>query len=117
MYAFFWLPQFPLAIIATNLAAGLVVGGQLTVLNSTVAWIMLVVDVFLFFGLFMWTDQVLPDTYGISKHPCFCLRKSKRTYVQNAENYANGDAAVKINGLTKRFGKFTAVDNLNLEIR
>lgn len=32
---------------------------------------MLVVDCFLYLGLFLWLDQILPNEYGIKKKPFF----------------------------------------------
>ena len=35
---------------------------------------MLALDAVLYFILYLYFDQVLPKTYGISKHPCFCFQ-------------------------------------------
>jgi len=65
----------------------------------------------------MWLDQVLPDTYGIAKHPCFCLKKRSREYRNVSNIEGDGQAAIQIKGLTKKFGQFRAVDNFSLEIK
>ena len=42
------------------------------------SWAVLILLVpFWFFG-YMYLDSVIPNTYGISKHPLFCLRKTKK---------------------------------------
>lgn len=117
MYTFFFFPQFPMAIISTQLAGAKFHPAPSVNLSPAAAWIALVIDVFLYFGLFYWLDQILPDTYGIAKHPCFCFRKKNRPDRVQHEAFGQGDAAIKIEGLTKKFGKFRAVDGLNLEIR
>jgi len=105
-----------MAIIGTNLK-GADVNPPFVSLNNTAAWVFLALDVLIWLGLFMWLDQVLPDTYGIAKHPCFCLRKKHRSLGNVANSVNEGDAAIKIKGLTKMFGQFRAVDNFNLEIK
>jgi hypothetical protein len=55
MYAFFWLPQFPLAIVSTNMRGRFFTPTYVS-LNDGVAWFFLVLDIFIFFGLFMWLD-------------------------------------------------------------
>ena len=47
-------------------------------LSMPIAWISLVLSLPLYYGLYIYMDQVVPDTYGISRGCCFCLRKRKR---------------------------------------
>lgn len=50
-------------------------------LNQNIIVSMLVLDVFLYFLLFIYLDQVVPNEFGIKKHPLFfikCLFKSKK---------------------------------------
>jgi len=117
MYAFFWLPQFPLAVAASNMKGANLEPKQVY-LNDGAAWAFLVLDVVIWLGLFLWMDQVIPDTYGIAKHPCFCLKKKTiQVYSRDHGSFASNDAAIKIKKLTKKFGQFVAVDNLNLDIK
>lgn len=37
---------------------------------------MLVADIFIYFLLYLYLDQIMPNEYGISKHPLFILRPS-----------------------------------------
>lgn len=105
-----------MAIVTTNMN-GRFFSPAYVSLNDGFAWFMLVLDILIWFGLFMWLDQILPDTYGIAKHPCFCIRKNKRENVNVDNEFGDGEAAIRINGLTKKFGTFRAVDKLNLDIR
>lgn len=55
MYAFFWLPQFPMAVAATNLK-GAMLSPKQEYLSDVAAWSFLVIDVFIWLGLFLWLD-------------------------------------------------------------
>jgi len=67
----YWLPHFPMSVILCNCAG--------TTLDTplALAWVMLVLNIPLHYGLYFYLDQIMPDTYGIRKHPCFCLRKKR----------------------------------------
>lgn len=41
------------------------------------AWVMLFLNIPIHYGLYFYLDQIMPDTYGIRKHPCFCFRKQR----------------------------------------
>ncbi len=71
-YIFIWVPQFPFMIIMYDaLYSGF------TPMNVYVAWVFAVADVFILYALYLYLSNVIPDTYGISKHPCFCFRRGR----------------------------------------
>jgi len=68
----------------------------------------------------------MPNTYGVQRHPCFCLKKrrggSNTGYAEVAqslldEKIYNSKDPVLLNDLTKKFGSFTAVNKLNFSIK
>jgi len=98
-------------------------------MNQTVAWICLVLNVPFWFAVYYYLDCVMPNSYGIQLHPCFCFRKGdeeterRQTYnakvddeAVNAKIYDDNDP-ILIDSLTKKFGNFTAVKDLKFSIR
>jgi ABC-type multidrug transport system fused ATPase/permease subunit len=90
-----------------------------------VSWIVLILSIPFWFYAYLYLDSVMPDTYGISKHPCFCC-KSKKHVSEAVENekligidprvFDNKDP-ILIENLTKKFGNFTAVNHLSMSIK
>lgn len=72
LYFGYFLPDFPTNVIVAN-AANIPVD-----LNIYASWAALIIQPVFYFMLYIYMDQVMPDTYGISKSCCFCLRRSKR---------------------------------------
>ena len=69
LYFGYFLPQFPTTVIVADMADSTIN------INLTVAWVVSVIQAPLYFLLYVYMDQVMPDTYGISKSCCFCLRR------------------------------------------
>ena len=46
--------------------------------NIPVAWVCLTATVPLYFFLYLYMDAIIPDTYGIAKGFCFCLKRKKK---------------------------------------
>ena len=42
-------------------------------LNLPITWFFLLFDIFFWYFAYIYLDSVIPDTYGIAKHPLFCL--------------------------------------------
>ena len=102
-----------------------------------VAWAALVLSGPFWFLIYMYLDSVMPNEYGIQKHPCFCCRKTKS--IEKGKNAFNeiipnevdcfkekkGDDVfiydendpILIQNLTKKFGKTLAVNQLKLSIK
>jgi ABC-type uncharacterized transport system ATPase subunit len=73
----------------------------------------------------------VPSEYGIQKHPLFCLKRKPAKVIKRKlsddmndmesqkfnKNILNHDDPIKILGLTKKFGNFSAVSDLSLSIR
>lgn len=53
-------------------------GGYTVVFTLGNASIMLAFDLILFFGLYIYLDQVMGGEYGQKKHLCFCLKRKSR---------------------------------------
>lgn len=104
-------------------------------------WIAVILSMPAYYGLYVYLDQIIPDTYGIAQSCCFCLRLKRReklnqeqlstqhiimaasvTDISRAQDEVqhpvfNPNDPIVLQGLTKKFGSFTAVDNLTLSIR
>jgi ATP-binding cassette, subfamily A (ABC1), member 3 len=93
------------------------------------AWIALVLTVPVYLGLYAYLDAVIPSTYGIHRHWLFCCRKSKQMELEEEEEAevaqpANEEglmpaeqAPIRLKKMTRKFGKFVAVDKLSLELK
>ena len=88
-------------------------------------FVILALNIPLWFFAYLYLDSVMPNTFGVQKHPCFCFQKRVRrnntvyegTYDDiNSKIYDKNDP-ILLQSLTKRFGKFTAVNNLTMSIK
>ena len=73
LYIGYPLPFVPMSVIITD-AIALPLGDQ----SLLLAWLALLVSLPVYYFIYVYLDQVLPNTYGISKGCCFCLRRNKR---------------------------------------
>lgn len=89
-YLIYWIPIVPACALITNLVdppsqcfyngvqqvanCGLL---KTYVLPDAVSWFALIAQIPFWFFMYMYLDSVVPNTYGISKHPLFCLRKKQ----------------------------------------
>lgn len=73
LYLGYWLPHFPCTVIVSKLS------GVNVNINMPVTWVTMIVLSPIYYGLYWYLEQVVPDTYGISKSCCFCLRSSRRS--------------------------------------
>ena len=83
--AFYWLPHFPLTVIIFELIYPYPpIPPYVGYLNNSIpiAWGALVLNIPFYMLVYLYLDEIIPDTYGISKHPCFCLNKKKYIYIQ-----------------------------------
>lgn len=108
---------------------------DLAYVDERLAWTMLLLSVPLWFTAYLYLDAVVPSEYGINKHPCFCLRRDsadddewgerrvalskKFDDIEDSGNtdFYNSRDPIRLQHLTKKFGAFTAVDQLHLSIR
>jgi len=91
-------------------------------LNITFCWTAAILNIPLWLGVYMYLDQVMPNTYGIQKHPCFCCQKKQKQKEfyhddENPDKFFDKNDPILLDRLTKNFGSFTAVNQLNLSIR
>ncbi len=75
VYLCYFLPHFPSTVLITSLVS------EDSLLSVPASWVTLVIISPTYYALYWYLDQVVPDTYGISKSCCFCLRKRDREYV------------------------------------
>jgi ABC-type molybdenum transport system ATPase subunit/photorepair protein PhrA len=91
-------------------------------------WISLILNIPLWFCIYYYLDQVMPSTYGVQKHPLFCCKRSEsRSNVEPehpdpsldglSESILDKNDPIILRNLTKKFGNFTAVDNLSMSIK
>ncbi|CAD8050071.1 unnamed protein product [Paramecium sonneborni] len=110
--------------------------------------IQLVILSVLFLLLYFYLDAIIPNEYGIAKHPLFFLHFNKNeiekrkvdlenplmneqegnvasstynddsssAYYHEQRNYLNMKPSVKIRQIVKKFGNFTAVDQVSLNL-
>jgi len=58
-------------------------------INTSFAWFALLANIFLWMFIYLYLDQVMPNTYGIRKHPCFCLRGKRESRKNNTSTAQN----------------------------
>lgn len=83
IYLLFFMPQIPTCCMLTQLATSqslqlpfkLV---DLSWISVPVCWLAIILAIPLWLAFYIYLDQVMPNTYGVQRHPCFCLHK-KRT--------------------------------------
>jgi len=125
-------PLFQLWYIIPNFSFGVILvdyyihnGAQAVLgLEVSVAWVSLLFSIPFYVGLYMWLDAIIPNTYGISESLCFCLKRKKNEvewadigdYQTGLVAIARDHAPIKMRDLTKKFGKFVAVEKLNLDV-
>ena len=95
-------------------------------------WAAIVLSIPFWFLMYFYLDSVVPNTYGVQKHPLFCLRRANDVEerdtgdstadeenpqrLRDQNKILNENDPIKIKKLTKVFGKFKAVDKLNLSV-
>ena len=57
-------------------------------LNIYFCWFAAIANIPLWLGIYIYLEQVMPNTYGIQRSPCFCCSKKKRVndYFNDIEN-------------------------------
>jgi len=110
-------PQFSFGVILLDLYVD--DGAKMLGRNVYGAWAALLLATPAYMCLYYYLDTVIPNAYGIAKHPCYCClrRKPKRQSdrVPDSERPAEEQSEavkIKINGLSKHYGSFKAVQNL-----
>ena len=125
LYWFYWIPTIPSALIFLHLADNDYNPMKVSQYNETSMWLALVGNSFLWFMIYRYLDAIIPSEFGIQKHWLFCLKSSKklapveltRDDLEKNENVFSEGDPIKFNKLTKKFGKFTAVKDLQFSIR
>lgn len=75
---FYWLPHFPMILILGRYFNPCPYFYYMDEVSIGLAWAFLVINIPLYFFLYMYLDQIIPNTYGIAKSCCFCLRKKPK---------------------------------------
>jgi ATP-binding cassette, subfamily A (ABC1), member 3 len=78
------------------------------------AWVASISCFFFYLGLYCYLDAIIPNTYGISRHPCFCFKSSKKQESASTDILQQNDTVVQFCDLSKTFGNHVAVDKLSL---
>jgi hypothetical protein len=95
------------------------------VIPDAFSWIVLIFLIPFWFFMYMYLDSIIPNTFGISKHPLFCCKKKqtiekiRASMMKKAHDpkVFSREDPIQIEGLTKNFGSFTAVKDLSFSIR
>jgi ATP-binding cassette subfamily A (ABC1) protein 3 len=92
-------------------------GSALTIFNvdSNDAFICLIFATPFYLTLYMYLDNVLPNTFGIRQHPLFCLKRRQPSMID--DDAFRADSNIKIQRLTKCYGSFKAISELTLDVR
>jgi hypothetical protein len=144
IYFFYWIPIIPTCSLIVNLAdpapcqsfdtstgklayenpsnCGLL---KAHVIPDAISWSALILLIPFWFLAYMYFDSVIPNTYGIAKHPCFCFKKGnrvdkeslKKQLIYNDNSVFNHNDPIRIEGLEKTFGKLKAVKDLTFSIK
>ena len=133
----YFFPTFPFVALMTDLLDK--TGSEFYDVHVGVSWFFLIIQGPMYYFLHLYTESVLPDNYGISKHPCFCFKKRSQKNLEQemnnveskaedneeglgklrrigTENFDQSDP-ITLKSVTMQFGKFKAVDNLSLSIK
>jgi ABC-2 family transporter protein len=79
MYWGYMVPYVPLVIVIGNtLMVDEYEYKLLEGLNMPLTWACLILSLPLYYFLYVYLDSIIPDTYGISKSCCFCLKRRRR---------------------------------------
>jgi hypothetical protein len=49
-------------------------------ISAPVSWLCLVICIPFWFGVYLYLDNVMPNTYGVQKPHCYCLKKRETPY-------------------------------------
>jgi len=95
---------------------------NISFLNIYVCWFFAIMNIPLWLGIYVYLEQVLPNDYGIQRSPCFCCTKKRRQTehfndIENPDKFFDNNDPIKLERLSKKFGSFTAVNQLNFSIR
>jgi|Transcript_37574 hypothetical protein len=73
----YWFPTFPFTTVMVDLLDTLRV---IKYFETSVggSWVMLFLNVPLWFFLHLYVEAIKPDSYGIAHHPCFCLARCRK---------------------------------------
>lgn len=133
----YFLPWFPFQVVAFE---SIYKGGAevFMKLNPSWAWVCLSLQPLIYFVLYLYLDNVIPNAYGISKDCFYCLRCRRQNYERLAQEDSlrtsvnqpadpNSDSdnvrefnindPIRLERLTKKFGKFTAVEKMTVSIK
>lgn len=132
IYLLYILPVGPACEIFVNLATGHdPFSDKFTIIktdwiNQPATWAVLILNIPLWILLYQYFDAIMPSEYGISKHPCFCFQRTKRAKLRDPQAFKDLEVnqkiydeldPIKLEGLTKTFGDFKAVNNLKFSIK
>jgi hypothetical protein len=79
IYCFFWIPVVPAcSLLAKFSTKPLPFMGTLIhvdFISPKVCWLFLLSSIPFWFLVYLYLDAVMPNVYGVQKHPCFCFRR------------------------------------------
>ena len=95
---------------------------NISFLSIYVCWAAAILNIPFWLGVYIYLEQVLPNDYGIQRSPCFCCTKKRRQTeyfndIENPDKFFDNNDPIKLEKLSKKFGSFTAVNQLNFSIR
>jgi hypothetical protein len=102
LYIGYPLPFVPMSVIITY-----ALGGTLGTQSLAAAWAALILSLPAYYFLYVYLDQVVPNTFGISKNCCFCLKKRRSAPNDMRDTLKNS----KIQDLDESKSKFEVDQN------
>jgi hypothetical protein len=130
----YFLPWFPFEVVILECIynGGVEFWLQMDVKVAVVA---MCVQPIVFYLIYLYLDNVIPNSFGIAQSCFYCLRCRRRPAnhdgetrltdvnhsntmeVNDGERDFNPEDPIRIMNLTKKFGKFTAVDKMTVSIK
>lgn len=83
IYLLYWMPIFPAMTIICSLTTANYLPPDFLVMKTSMlslpfAWTTLILATPLWILGYIYLDAVMPNTYGVKRHPCFCCKRSDR---------------------------------------
>lgn len=85
-YLFFY-PTFPFMVIMVDLLDQSPL--EMFSVSAATSWVCLILQIPFFFFLHLYTEAVIPNNFGISKHPFFCCQRNRIKQDADAAILAN----------------------------
>jgi hypothetical protein len=97
IYLFFFFPQVPSSCLVSKLITDPEFAGSnyllvdISWVSTFACWTALILMIPGWLALYTYLDSVMPNTYGVQRHPCFCLQRRRRDSYHGYSAVADSD--------------------------